>query len=573
MTAGIIILCRHGSSRLPGKILRAIRGRTVLGHIVDRVRRGADDSPIVVATSTDASDDPIAAYCRRSNFDCFRGPLEDVAGRFLACADSRGWDYAVRINGDNLFVDPDTLRAMLAIASTDAYDFVTNVPGRSFPFGMSVEVLRTEFYRQAIAGVTDAAHREHVTSFLYENPGIGRRFVHENRQVPRAQGLRLALDTEFDLRLCESIVERMDRAPASYGLREITRLATETADPDPWAGSCGPYMIAEIGGNHEGSFERACELTELAIATGVDCIKFQIYQGDTLVNARESPDRNAHFRRFELSQDQHLAIARRCSEAGVHYLASVWDPDSLDWIDPHLAMYKIGSGDLTAWPLLRAFAARGKPIVLSTGLATLDEVVQSVARIQAVDARYARPEWLCLLQCTSMYPIPDHEANLLAMVQLREATGLTVGYSDHTVGGHALRVAAAMGARVLEFHFTDRRAGREFRDHKVSLLPDEVRELQHDLRRIRALHGQALKVPQQSEIDQGHLASFRRAAYLNRDIGEGEEVRSEDVALLRPNHGIDARDAARLVGCRARRPVTAYARLAWDDFVTGPEHD
>jgi sialic acid synthase SpsE/spore coat polysaccharide biosynthesis protein SpsF (cytidylyltransferase family) len=569
VTAGIGVLCRHDSRRLPGKILRELRGRTVLGHIVDRLRRGAGESPIVVATSDDSSDDPIARYCRRSGLACFRGPLADVAGRFLACAEGNGWEFAVRINGDNLFTDPDALRAMLAIASTGQYDFVTNVPGRTFPFGMSIEIVRTSFYRDVMAGVRDAAHREHVTSWLYENPGIGRRHVFENRLVPEARGLQLALDTEADLQRCESMLARMGGPPASFGLAQVARLAAAEPAADPWQGRSGPYLIAEVGGNHEGDFARACELADLAIATGVDCVKFQIYRGDALVSARESPDRNAHFKRFELKPEQHLSLARRCEAAGVHYLASVWDLESLEWIDPHLRMYKIGSGDLTAWPLLRAIAARGKPIVLSTGLATLDEVLQSVAQVQDVDARYRRPEWLCLLQCTSMYPIPDRDATLLAMEELRAATGLAVGYSDHTVGGTALRVAAAMGARVLEFHFTDRREGREFRDHKVSLMPDEVRTLQRDLLQVGALRGRAAKQPQPSEVEPGHLASFRRAVYCGRDVAAGERIAFDDLVVLRPNHGIDARDADLLVGRRARRALTAGVRLSWDDFEPG----
>lgn len=569
MTAGIVLLCRHGSSRLPGKILREIEGRSVLGHILDRLALGAGDAGIVVATSTDPSDDAIAAYCRRSGIACFRGPLDDVAGRFLACAEAQGWQHAARINGDNLFADPGTLRAMLAIASTDAYDFVTNVPGRTFPAGMSIEIVRVAFYREAMAAVPPGPHREHVTSWLYENPGLGRRFVHRNAAFPAAQGLQLALDTEEDLARATAVMARMRRAPATYGMADVVRLATTQPASDPFTGSCGPLLIAEIGGNHEGDFAYAQELTRLALATGVDCVKFQIYRGDTLVNAAESPDRNAHFKRFELAPEQHVALARQCEEGGAQYLASVWDVEALDWIDPHLRMYKIGSGDLTAWPLLREFARRGKPIILSTGLATLDEVLQSVAFLQSVDARYREPEMLCLLQCTSMYPIEEAEANLRVMEQLEAATGLSVGYSDHTEGQLALRAAAAMGARVLEFHFTDRREGRSFRDHKVSLTPEELVALKSDLSRIRALRGARAKRPQASEVSQGHLASFRRAAYAGRELAAGEAVAAADLRLLRPNHGLDARDADGIVGRRARRAIAAWAPLSRDDFDEG----
>ncbi len=455
MKIGLVVLCRYGSSRLPGKILKQINGRTVLGHIVDRIRRGADGRPLVIATSTDPSDDVIADYCRRAGLECFRGSLDDVAGRFQACAEHYGWDFAVRINGDNLFLDKDVLRAMLAVADTDAFDFVTNVPGRTFPRGMSIEIVRVPFYAEAMRSVSDLEHREHVTSWLYQNNDSGRRYVFENRTCPEAANFQLALDTEDDFRLATRILS--DARPEAHhlDLRTLYRLATRGKLASPWHGRAGPLMIAEIGGNHEGDFGVAKAMTEQAIGSGVDCVKFQIYRGDTLVSPVESPDRHKHFQRFELLPEQHVELAEMCHRAGVQYLSSVWDMDMLDLVDSYMEIYKVGSGDLTAWPILRELTRRGKPILLSTGLATLDEIIQTVDRIQQFDARYGEPEWLCLLQCTSMYPIPDSDAQLRVMDTLRQATGLSVGYSDHTVGSDAIRAAVAMGARVIEFHFTD----------------------------------------------------------------------------------------------------------------------
>jgi sialic acid synthase SpsE/spore coat polysaccharide biosynthesis protein SpsF (cytidylyltransferase family) len=569
MNIGIVIVCRFASQRLPGKILHEIHGRTVLGHIVDRLRRGNLGYSIVVATSKESSDDKIAAYCRRSDLACFRGSLDDVAGRLLACAEHYGWDYVVRINGDNLFADPALLHSMLAVAQTGTFDLITNVPGRTFPYGISIEILRTSFFRTVLESLTDQQHREHVTSWLYENEDVGQRYVVVNREYPEAAGLQLALDTSQDLQRYTDMFNLMDRHPATYTLPEIVHLATHAEQSSPWRGKYGPLLIAEIGGNHEGNFDVARDLARQAIATGVDYVKFQLYRGDTLVSPLESPDRNNHFKKFELTQEQHLELAQMCREAGVGYLASVWDLEMLEWIDPYLDMYKIGSGDLTAWPILRAFAKRGKPIILSTGLATLDEVMQAVSRIQAIDSRYASPRWLCLLQCTSMYPIVESEANLRVMDTLRQAMGVAVGYSDHTETGLALRTAAAMGADVLEFHFTDSRGGKVFRDHKVSLTPNEVKLLQEDLRRIQTVRGSNVKLPQPSEIEQGHVTSFRRGVYLNRSVAQGERIRPEDLVTLRPNHGLDARDADLLPGAKAEKPLQPYNRLDWDSIQAG----
>lgn len=338
-----------------------------------------------------------------------------------------------------------------------------------------------------------------------------------------------------------------------------------TVAPDPWRGRHGPLLIAEIGGNHEGSFEAASRLTDLAIESGADVVKFQVYTGDTLVSPVESPDRHAHFRRFELSPDQHLALARRVLDAGLRYNASVWDPAALDWLDPVLDFHKIGSGDLTAYPVLAAHARRGKPMLLSTGLATLAEVVDAIDFVRRINPVYKEPGHLAVLQCTSMYPTIDGEVNLRAMDTLCEATGLPVGYSDHTRDGLALRIAAARGARVLEFHFTDTREGRGFRDHAISLTRAEVRELIDDLVRIETLLGSGIKAPTPGEIDSAHLTSFRRAVYCARPLRAGEVLQAEDLVVRRPNHGIDARDFEAVAGRRVRRDTPAFGALDLED--------
>ncbi len=335
--------------------------------------------------------------------------------------------------------------------------------------------------------------------------------------------------------------------------------------PDPWRGRHGPLLIAEIGGNHEGDFDVALRLTDLAIESGADVVKYQVYTGDALVSPVEAPARHAHFRRFELTRDQHLALARRVLDAGLRYSASVWDPAALDWLDPVLDFYKIGSGDLTAYPVLAAHARRGKPMLLSTGLATLAEVIDAVKFVRGIHSVYHTPGQLALLQCTSLYPTADGEVNLRAIDSLREATGLPIGYSDHTRDGLALRLAAARGAQILEFHFTDTREGRGFRDHAISLTCDEVRALIEDLRRINAMLGFSVKTPTPGEIASGHVTSFRRAVYAVRPLRAGEQLEAKDLVVLRPNHGIDAREFEAVIGRRVRRDTPAFGALDLED--------
>ncbi len=220
MNAGILILCRYSSSRLPGKILKKINGKPILGHIVDRLRRSSHNPKIVVTTSNDPSDDVIAAFCLDNEIECFRGDLKNVARRFLECAEHYKLDYAVRVNGDNLLIEISLLDEMLRAAENSQFDFVTNVPGRTFPFGMSIEILKVVFYKKIINLFSEERFNEHVTLYLYENESIGSRFVFLNEKNPEAKGLKLAVDTEEDFLALSKMYELLPD-PLDYSLEDI----------------------------------------------------------------------------------------------------------------------------------------------------------------------------------------------------------------------------------------------------------------------------------------------------------------------------------------------------------------
>jgi len=326
-----------------------------------------------------------------------------------------------------------------------------------------------------------------------------------------------------------------------------------------WKGKYGPLLIAEIGGNHEGDFDYARRLTELAIESDVDYIKFQIYTGDTLVNPLQNPDRNKHFKKFELSEKQHIQLAETCKSAGIGYMASVWNPDFADWIDEYSRIYKIGSGDFTAYPVIEKFAAYKKPLLLSSGLSDMTEVEATINFVQSLDSFYKNPENIALLQCTSMYPIPFVDANLGVINTFKSKFDFPIGYSDHTEGSYALEIAVAMGAEVLEFHFTDSREGKDFRDHKVSLTNLEIKELQNKIKDINDLTGDGVKTCREVEIH--HRPTFRRATYLNRDMKAGEIITENDLVYLRPNQGLDARKYKSAIGHNLEKDILKYSEL------------
>ena len=331
-----------------------------------------------------------------------------------------------------------------------------------------------------------------------------------------------------------------------------------------WKGKNDVLLIAEIGGNHEGNFEYAKKLTQLAIEANVDFIKYQIYTGDTLVSKLESPKRNSHFKKFELTNQQYIELAKMCHKNNVKFMASVWNLDSISWIDEYMEIYKIGSGDLTAYPVIEQTCKIGKPIILSTGLSTLKEVKDTVDFIRKVNPKYHNKNMLALLQCTSMYPIPFSDANLNTLESLKEISGCEVGYSDHTQGSYALEIAVAKGAKILEFHFTDSREDKSFRDHKVSLTKSEVLELIQKIKNIKSLEGDPVKKPLAVEGD--HIKTFRRALYPKKDLSEGTVLKGSDLIALRPNSGIDARDYQKIIGKKLLKGVQKHEKLDYKIF-------
>lgn len=328
------------------------------------------------------------------------------------------------------------------------------------------------------------------------------------------------------------------------------------------------FFIAEIGGNHEGDFECAKRLTRLAIESGADAVKFQIYSGDSLVSSIESPDLNRHFKKFELSRERYIELAEMCRERGVMFMASVWDTDSLGWADEYISIHKVGSGDVTAYPLIKQLVRTKKPIIMSTGLCTLGEVRETVDYVKSLDKSYVTEKKLALLQCTVSYSCPDKDANLNAMLFLRDELGLPTGYSDHTVGNDAALAAATMGAEILEMHFTDTREGKEFRDHFVSITRDETRELLDKIRKVKTIQGRYAKEATPSELEAMHVSSFRRSVYAARDIKAGETLTADNLTVLRPEHGISAKRFEDILGKKAARDIGRHEVFKDADVVS-----
>ena len=325
-------------------------------------------------------------------------------------------------------------------------------------------------------------------------------------------------------------------------------------------------LIAEIGGNHEGNFEYANHLTDLAIESGVDSIKFQIYSGKTLVNETIDKQRKLHFDKFSLTNEQYQQLAEKCIRSNVDFNASIWNDAQIEIFDKYLSFYKVGSGDLTCFPILEKLAKRGKPIILSSGLSNLKEIKDAIEVLTKSNEKYKSKKMLCIMQCTSVYPCPDIELNLNVIEAFKKEFDYIIGYSNHSPNLSSLEYAIVKGAKILEFHFTDEREGKTFRDHSVSFTKDDVNKLKSKIKFISDSLGSDEKKPTSSEISSDHVKSFRKSIYPSRNISKNTIVVKDDFTFLRPETGLKANQLDLILGKKTRRNLSKLEKISLKDF-------
>ncbi len=224
MQVGVVIFSRLNSSRLKEKALLEIHGKPLIKYIYERVSPLFPAEQIVVATSDQPSDDRIVEYCQQHAIQIYRGSLDNVAQRFSDCLQAFGFDFGIRLNGDNIFADTRTIGEMLEKTLTNEYDFLSNVKDRTFPYGMSVEIVRQTFYQKAFEHFSRPDHFELATKYFYDNDPLGNYYFHYNHICPEAKGLQLGINTIQEIDFARRIISRMNKAHYHYGLREIYHL-------------------------------------------------------------------------------------------------------------------------------------------------------------------------------------------------------------------------------------------------------------------------------------------------------------------------------------------------------------
>ncbi len=303
------------------------------------------------------------------------------------------------------------------------------------------------------------------------------------------------------------------------------------------------YIIAEAGVNHNGSLDLAKKLVDKAKESGADCIKFQTFVSGNLVskntNKADYQRKQANIyetqlemlRKLELSFEDFIGLKKYCKDKGISFVSTAFDLESVDFLNQlDMPFWKIPSGEITNLPYLIKIANTHKPIIMSTGMSTLEEIEDAMKVLYDNGANN-----ITILHCTTEYPAPYNEVNLKSIGTLRKKFSLNVGYSDHTKGIEIPIAAAAMGATVIEKHFTLDR-NMEGPDHKASLEPDELKSMVTAIRNVECAIGNGIKKPSESEMK--NITIVRKSIIAKTDIKKGDIFTEDNITVKRPGNGI-----------------------------------
>jgi N,N'-diacetyllegionaminate synthase len=304
-------------------------------------------------------------------------------------------------------------------------------------------------------------------------------------------------------------------------------------------------FIAEIGVNHEGDIEQAKKILMLAAAANVNYVKFQSYTPSRYVAANDGA-RLSRVTKFSLIKQNFEQLAALAKNLKVDFLSTSLTEDWVDILDPLCPAFKIASGDITFKPVIQKAARTGKPLIISTGAATLDEIDQAIGWVEAEVGSENLKERLILMHCVSAYPTPIEQANILSIPFLKERYGLRVGYSNHVIGMSACLAAVALGADVIEIHFTDCKEGREFRDHALSFDQNDLKTFIQTANEIRKSLGKYSKEVQSCEKD--GVSLMRKGVIAARDLKSGSILSEDDLMFARPATEFSSNEIHLLIG-------------------------
>jgi len=331
------------------------------------------------------------------------------------------------------------------------------------------------------------------------------------------------------------------------------------------------FIVAEIGSNHNGEISLAKQLIEAAALAGVDAVKFQAFKAEKhysthtptfnyLAQQEMAQSTFDLIKSLEINRDWHQELMTFCQQQGVEFLSSPCDRDAVDQLDElGMAAFKLSSFDLTDLDLVKHMASHKKPLLVSTGMADYGDILAIIKTVEQ-----AGNDQVVLLQCTSLYPAPVEMANLETLNTLKQAFGVPVGYSDHTIGDHVAIAAVALGACMIEKHFTlDRNLPGP--DHPFAIQPEELTMMVRRIREVEKAIGDGLKFgPRESERDM--FFKGRRSLHVINAVMPGDRLKRSNMRIKRPGFGISPRFADIVDGMRVARSIAEDHWIIWEDL-------
>lgn len=323
------------------------------------------------------------------------------------------------------------------------------------------------------------------------------------------------------------------------------------------------FIVAEIGNNHEGNLNRCLDLIERAKICGVDAVKLQTFE-PKFYYVREQKKRLKMLQKFSMSKEDLITIKNFCEKKKIHFFSTPFDIESAKFLNSIQSIFKISSGDNNFFDLIDTVLKFNKPIFISTGLADNYQINKIYKYICKRWKKISNKKFCVFLHCVSSYPVLSNEANLLAIKTLKEKfSNIPVGYSDHCLGIRAAILSVALGARVIEKHFTDDKNFSAFRDHKLSANPEEMKELVELIRESEKMMGDGkLKIADNEMLN---LLPMRRSIAAKRFIPKGTKITINDIVWVRPGNGI--KDKKEIIGKKILKDIKQGHQFNLDDFV------
>lgn len=602
MKTAILITARLKSDRLPKKVIKPIKGKPMINHMIDRLKTARRPEQIILCTSPLPQDDLLALIAEQESIECFRGHPDDVLKRLTDAAERYQVDTVINCTADNPLVDAEYIDRLVDFHQENGYDY-------SRPDGLPLGTFGWALSRSAMkrACKIKAETDTEVWGGYFTDTGLFKWDYMPVDQEVRWPDLRLTVDTPEDFDLISRIFEELYVPGKVFSLFSIVNLCRNREDliainsfieqkpaipiklkkdvkrqdakeksyyeaipkfqlGDRFIGEgFPPFVIAEVGINHEGDIKKAIQLVDAAVQAGADCVKFQshITEAEMIPTDMRPGDISQErlwdiIKRCEFTETEEREIKRYCEKKGILYLCTPFSREAADRLEAmEVVGFKIGSGECNNLPLVKHIADKGKPVILSTGMNNLSSIRNTVAVLRQADCPFM------LMHCTSAYPTPYESVRLGCIQQLREVFGVPVGLSDHSLGIYTCLGAIALGACAVEKHFT---ISRDWPgpDNPISIEPRELTEL---VKGARAIHlasgGEKVILPiERSVID------FAYASVVAIDnIRAGEIFSLDNLWVKRPGDGpIHAENLERILGKKARRNIPANAQICEDDI-------